>query len=723
MTSPLRILLVEDNPGDVYLFRNYLSESGIDYLLTHSGNLGDTIMVLADQKFDVVLLDLGLPESSGLETLEKINLREIESPVIVLTGLDNEETSLMALKEGAQDYLVKDKLNSENIIRAIRYSIERKRNQEALSLSEKRYRELSECLEIKVEERTKDLEKTNNSLTDEIEERIQIEESLRHSEERYRSLIELSPNAIFVNRNNRVELLNQAAIELFGATGEEQIIGKPPFEFFHPDYHHIISERIDLLLKGHKVPLTEEKILRLDGDIRDVEVIGALFTDDEGPAIQVILHDITQRKKKEEELKKLNRTLKALGKSSQAMIRARDELTYMNDVCRIVVEDCGYAMLWIGLKQNDRKKTVKPVAHAGFDHGYLETLKVTWDDTERGQGPTGTAIRTGEVSICRDMFNDPKFSPWREEAIKRGYTSIISLPLLDKGETFGSITLYSEEGQTFADDEISLLSEIASDLAYGITVIRSERARTKAEEQLRKNAADLKELNATKDKFFRIIAHDLRNPFFALLGSAEILAKNAHLYNMEGIANIGKIMYNSAKSAHSLLENLLEWSRSQAGDMKFNPVTIPLTDLVSENIANLKVVAASKNIGLFSDVPNSLGAYADVDMLSAIVRNLLSNAIKFTAKEGKVSVHAKSDMNDVVITVKDTGTGISSEDIGKLFRIDTVYRTPGTENEKGTGLGLILCKEFVEKHGGKIWVESTVGSGSKFIFTLPGKRN
>jgi PAS domain S-box-containing protein len=217
--------------------------------------------------------------------------------------------------------------------------------------------------------------------------------------------------------------------------------------------------------------------------------------------LNVYSRDITKRIQVEEELKKakeeaeiragqlhrLNHTLLALGKSSQAMLHAEDETSYMQAVCRIVNKDCGFAMVWIGMAEQDEARSVRPVAYAGFEEGYLETLKITWADTERGRGPTGTAIRSGKPSLCRDMLTDPKFKPWREEALKRGYASSLVLPLLDDGKVFGAITIYSPQADGFAVAEIELLSELANDLAYGLKALRLRAAKAAAQEALLKS--------------------------------------------------------------------------------------------------------------------------------------------------------------------------------------------------------------------------------------------
>lgn len=202
-----------------------------------------------------------------------------------------------------------------------------------------------------------------------------------------------------------------------------------------------------------------------------------------------VWHDISERVKHENELRKLNRILRANSHSAQAMMRAKNELDYLNEVCKIVVEDCGHAMLWIGFAEHDDAKSVRPVASAGFEEGYLDSLQVTWADAERGRGPTGTAIRTGKPCGCRNMRTDPAFAPWREEALRRGYASSLVLPLLMEGKAFGAISVYSREADAFGEDEAKLLAELCEDLVFGILALRMRDAHAHASELLGRSEA------------------------------------------------------------------------------------------------------------------------------------------------------------------------------------------------------------------------------------------
>ncbi|MCX6282765.1 MAG: HAMP domain-containing sensor histidine kinase [Bacteroidetes bacterium] len=235
----------------------------------------------------------------------------------------------------------------------------------------------------------------------------------------------------------------------------------------------------------------------------------------------------------------------------------------------------------------------------------------------------------------------------------------------------------------------------------------------------RKTQEQLKELYATRDKFFSIISHDLRSPFNAILGFADILNEEwEELTDTERKTFLQNIR-NTSHNTFDLLERLLEWSRVQTGKMKIIPTRVNLGNLVRENFKLLAPTAEGKFIHLVSEVAEEFTAWGDKVAILLVLRNLINNAIKFTRHGGLITVSAAAMHKLVVVTVSDTGVGISAENMNKLFRFEEQLKTEGTDKERGSGLGLVLCREIIDKSGGRIWAESIEGEGSRFSFTLP----
>lgn len=243
----------------------------------------------------------------------------------------------------------------------------------------------------------------------------------------------------------------------------------------------------------------------------------------------------------------------------------------------------------------------------------------------------------------------------------------------------------------------------------------------KVEDSLKESNKELKILNTTKDKFFSIIAHDLRSPLQSLLGSSEILATEIKDLSQEEIITFGKGLNDNLKNLYVLLENLLYWAMMQRNTIEYNPTKINLFDLLHKIVDLTSFGAKKKNILLSNNIENGTFVFADIDMLRLILHNLLLNAIKFTPAEGRIIISSSNKGGFVEVSIQDTGVGIESDKSSELFNFNSITPTIGTEGEKGTGLGLPLCKEFVERCGGTIWVKSELGKGSKFNFTLPKK--
>jgi PAS domain S-box-containing protein len=252
---------------------------------------------------------------------------------------------------------------------------------------------------------------------------------------------------------------------------------------------------------------------------------------------------------------------------------------------------------------------------------------------------------------------------------------------------------------------------------FGIT--RDITVRKLAQEALQESETKLRELNAVKDKFFSIIAHDLRGPFNGLFGLLDMVREDFYELSQVDLKDNLDSINGILRNLFQLLEDLLEWGRIERNIIEFAPVTENISQTIRNVVDLYAVNAKNKNINLTLDLPESLFVKYDKKMVSTIVRNLLTNAIKFTESRGAINIIVKDEPKEVRISVKDTGIGISRKNLERLFDLTEYFSTQGTNNESGTGLGLILCKEFVEKHGGKISVETELNKGSIFTFTLP----
>ena len=294
------------------------------------------------------------------------------------------------------------------------------------------------------------------------------------------------------------------------------------------------------------------------------------------------------------------------------------------------------------------------------------------------------------------------------------------------GDIRGGISINFPADYYISLENKSVFSTILLHLLIFITgflgVLIFNKRLTSAYDKIESKNAELIESNATKDKFFSIIAHDLKSPFNSIVGFSNILVERTKEKEHSEFEKISKIILHSSERALDLLNNLLVWGQTQTGKLNCKPEYFKIASLIKENIQLLTSVAEHKSIVIENKVLNDAKVYADSDMINAIIRNLLSNALKFTNKGGKIIISInESSQKMVVVNISDEGVGIPPKQIEKIFMVAENHSTPGTQNETGTGLGLILCKEFIEKNKGEIWVESTLGKGSTFSFSIPTK--
>jgi len=293
-----------------------------------------------------------------------------------------------------------------------------------------------------------------------------------------------------------------------------------------------------------------------------------------------------------------------------------------------------------------------------------------------------------------------------KKVLKDGLESINEESLTVRG---GETRIISTKKTRFIDSEGK---------KYLVGVIHDITDRKKAENLIIESEEQLKELNATKDKLFSIIAHDLRSPFNNIIGLSDLLLEN--IISFEESEKYIKILNSSAKNTLVLLDNLLNWAKSQTGHLRFKPENILFSEIILKNISLNRLLAETKNISINYFSSDDVEVYADENMLKTVLRNLISNAIKFTNVGGNIKIYAFLKQDHVEITISDNGIGMNEKKRKSLFDISS-KNTLGRANENGSGLGLVLCKEFVMKNKGEIWVESEEGKGSSFKFTLPLK--
>ena len=512
--------------------------------------------------------------------------------------------------------------------------------------------------------------KASTNLKKEIAFRSRIEKDLVDSEEKYRILFLNSPDAYLIIVDGVFSDCNKAA-ELMLGGNRSQIIGQSPSIIspeFQPDGKRsadAADQKIkDALLLGTNS--FEWLHRKFDGTDLHVEVSIASIILEEKPALFITWRDVSRRLKAEEEKRKGEAIYSAI-------LNASPDAITISDLTGRYIMVSPSAVALAGLKSGDEM----------IGRNIVEFV-----------APEDKELVLSNYSL---MLQGIKTGPNQYRGLK-AFSTVIDI------EVNGS-TIKDANGQP----ELLVFS------------VRDITERKKTESEIKHKNELLEKLNSEKDKFFSIIAHDLRGPFNGFLGLTQIMAEQLKLLTLDELQEISMGMNKSANNLYNLLNNLLEWSRMQQGATNFEPKNLDLLPLATTTLQPLLDSANKKGIELIIHIPESLQVFADENMLASTIRNLASNAVKFTPAGGKVSISAKATPDGKIeISVKDSGIGMDAEIVHNMFKLDVSISRKGTDGEPSTGLGLLLCKDFIEKHGGKIWAESKEGKGSTFYFTLSG---
>ncbi len=516
---------------------------------------------------------------------------------------------------------------------------------------------------------------------------------------KFQQLFENSPiGMVMLDEHEKVQVINKHFEAIFHYSIGE-IRGRTINESIIPE--ELIEESHSLFKKTVDGNVAEKETMRKrkDGSLVPVHVFGVpISIEDKQLGLYGMYIDITERKQRELEMQ----VLSDIGHSVSTTSNLTELMKLIHDSLGKVLyaDNCFFALY-------DDKTGLFSFPY------FVDQFDSVPQPSKMLKSCTSYVFRQGKSLIITSQVFQQLNSQNEVELIGSPSPSWLGVPLQTASRVIGVLVLqhYKEEN-VYNDDNLRFLDSIASQIANVIE-------RRRANEALRESEALLYELNASKDKFFSIISHDLKSPFNSILGFSEILAEQVKEKNLEAIEEYAEIIQNSSQHAMDLLSNLLEWSRSQTGRMEFNPRNIEISLLINEVTELLNDMAQQKSITILKELPQNVRVFVDKAMIDTILRNLISNSIKFTNPGGTIIVSTVQKQNELKVTVSDNGVGMNENTISKLFRIGENYSTKGTQNEMGTGLGLILCKEFIEKHGGKIWAESEVEKGSKFCFTIP----
>ena len=535
---------------------------------------------------------------------------------------------------------------------------------------------------------------------------IEIDPSLNDGHYNLQSILDLT-DAIFlvITKNGNVTLVNKGGCDLLGYSREE-IVGKNWIENIVPKVHQDkLKEYFQKLFgeEGEIVSNFENPVITKSGKEIFVYWRNSLIKDEKGNTVALLSSglDISERKRTDKIQQTISQILQASNTGSNLI-----------DFFRFIHSSVGELMpaenFYIALHDKDANIITFPY--------FVDQVDKVAPPKRLGRGLTEYVLRNGKSILVNSQKDEELVQKGEVEMVGSPTSIWLGIPLKIQNATIGVLVVQDYNNpSTYSLKEQEILEVISFAISRAIERKRVEQEKSSLIEELR-------EMNASKDKLIALISHDLRSPFNSLLGFSEILNSEYETLTHDEIQEYLKVIYESSKNLFNMTNNLLQFSRIQMGRVEYNPSKLNLAKMIRNALNMLKGNAIKKQINLMLDVENDIIVNADEDMLNSIMQNLVSNAIKFTPKGGDVKISAKkissaNQQNEIEIAVQDSGIGISKSDIEMIFN-NSIHSTPGTDKEYGTGLGLLLVKEFVEKNGGKLIITSKLNAGSNFNFRL-----
>jgi PAS domain S-box-containing protein len=619
---------------------------------------------LSNTLYDIVLLDLGLPDSSGMETVRGIRSINPRVPVVVLTGLDDEQMGILAIRNGATDYLVKGQSLDTLLVRTICYALEREReknltfdagcqlqetNRELFATKKKLEKKamtlqhIRDELESRVRQRTAELTKANEILNEEISAREKLERALKVSEANLHRVILASPDGILVvDGNGIVQFVNPAAESIFGRRKEE-LLGQ---SFGLPLTKGEVTE-VDIVGHGREGGIAEMRVVETDWNGQN--------------ACVALLHDVTDLKHAEERM----------GRIAQEWQTTFDSITEM-----ISIHDANWKIIRVNKALADAMEK-EPEELIG-----MKCCEV-FHNTEQA---------------CRDC---PHL-----RTLETGKPATLELSESCFGVQLGMSTwpIFDDTGKVTASVHI----------AYDIT------KRKLAEEKLLEANEKLTEYNCLKDEFVSTASHELRTPLSIIMGAVRLVLDEIPGPIVPEQRDVLTVAMENVKRLGRLVDSLLTISKIESGKSDLQISSVNICELVENTVLDCRTLGQEQGVRLDCEVPQTgIDVRLDSDKTKEVLMNLISNSLKFTPEGGWAKVTCARRGSRVLLTVQDSGVGIAKEDIPKLFDKFTQFGRKYGPGEKGTGLGLAIVKKLVEKHGGTIEVESEIGKGTTFVVSLP----